>query len=365
MPLSKIQFGNTGRRNLIINGAMNIAQRGTSFASAGNGVYHLDRFLWYDTGAGVVTISQDTDTPNGNFKYSMKHDVTTADSSIAAGDLYCTLQHIEGLNSAKLGWGSSDAKTITVSFWVKSPKTGIHCIGFQNNAQDRTRVEEYTVSSANTWEHKSITVPGDTSGTWLTTTGLGIRICWTLAAGSTFQKAAGSWGAGNVYASPNQVNCMDNTSNNFYITGLQLEEGSAVTDFEHLLIGEELSLCQRYYCKSMRGDPANNIPTSDNTSADGYHSWTFFSATSARTPFFFHPQVMRAIPTVTLFSTARANTANKTAIYNDGASSWGAVASNGTASDTQRVAIYCSTSSSFSSSRSYLFGGGYQCDAEL
>lgn len=247
MPLSKIQFGNTGRRNIIINGAMNIAQRGTSFASAGNGVYHLDRFLWYDTGAGVVTISQDTDTPNGNFKYSMKHDVTTADSSIAAGDLYCTLQHIEGLNSAKLGWGSSDAKTITVSFWVKSPKTGTHCIAFQNNAQDRTRVEEYTVSSANTWEHKSITVPGDTSGTWLTTAGLGIRICWTLAAGSTFTKAAGSWGAGNVYASPNQVNCMDNTSNNFYITGLQLEEGNTHTDFEYLSFGEELSLCQRYY----------------------------------------------------------------------------------------------------------------------
>ena len=262
MPLSKIQgiegqvTPNLGRRNILINGAMNIAQRGTSFASAGNGVYNLDRFLWYDTGAGVVTISQDTDTPNGNFKYSMKHDVTTADASLAAGDLYCTLQHIEGLNSAKLGWGSSDAKTITVSFWVKSPKTGIHCIGFQNNAQDRTRVEEYTVSSANTWEHKSITVPGDTSGTWLTTTGLGIRICWTLAAGSTFTKTAGSWGAGNVYASPNQVNCMDNTSNNFYITGLQLEEGSVATDFEPLLIGEELALCQRYYEQVGSGAPA-------------------------------------------------------------------------------------------------------------
>ena len=259
------QQDNLGRRNILINGAMNIAQRGTSFASAGNGVYNLDRFLWYDTGAGVVTISQDTDTPNGNFKYSMKHDVTTADASLAAGDLYCTLQHIEGLNSAKLGWGSSDAKTITVSFWVKSPKTGIHCIGFQNNAQDRTRVEEYTVSSANTWEHKSITVPGDTSGTWLTTTGLGIRICWTLAAGSTFTKAAGSWGAGNVYASPNQVNCMDNTSNNFYITGLQLEEGSVATDFEHLLIGEELALCQRYCYQHME---ANGGTGSGNSTED-------------------------------------------------------------------------------------------------
>lgn len=291
MPLSKIQgiegqvTPNLGRRNILINGAMNIAQRGTSFAAA-NGVYNLDRFLWYDTGAGAVTISQDTDTPNGNFKYSMKHDVTTADASLAAGDLYCTLQHIEGLNSAKLGWGSSDAKTITVSFWVKSPKTGIHCIGFQNNAQDRTRVEEYTVSSANTWEHKSITVPGDTSGTWLTTTGLGIRICWTLAAGSTFTKAAGSWGAGNVYASPNQVNCMDNTSNNFYITGLQLEEGSVATDFEHRSHGEELKLCQRYYEKFVTGSsgtPLNMLLSAQLVTNNSIHT-CYFKTTKRASP---------------------------------------------------------------------------------
>jgi hypothetical protein len=247
-----------GRRNLIINGAMEVAQRGTSFTSAANAAYTLDRFVWYDIGTGVVDISQATDTPNGNFKNSLKVDVTTADSSLAAGDLYAIIHHIEGTVSSQLGWGTSDAKTVTVSFWIKSPKTGTHSVAVQNSAQNRSRSEEFTVSSANTWEYKSVTFVGDTSGTWLTTTGVGIRLAFPLATGSNFAQAAGSWGTGNIYASTNQVNCMDDAANNFFITGIQFEVGDKATPFEHRNIGEELALCQRYYYLTVSSS-ANNF----------------------------------------------------------------------------------------------------------
>ena len=236
-------------RNLIINGAMEVSQRGTSFTSAANLAYTLDRFTWYDIGAGVVDISQATDTPNGNFKNSLKVDVTTADSSLAAGDLYAIIQNIEGTVSSQLGWGTSDAKNVIVSFWIKSPKTGTHSVAVQNSGQNRSRSEEFTVSAANTWEYKSVSFIGDTSGTWLTTTGVGVRIAFPLAAGSTFTQAAGSWGTGNIYASTNQVNCMDDAANNFYITGIQFEAGDVDTPFEHRSYGDELARCGRYYQK--------------------------------------------------------------------------------------------------------------------
>lgn len=257
MPLTKVRNQGlsftSGVRNLIINGAMEVSQRGTSFTSVANTAYTLDRFAFYDTGAGVVDISQATDTPNGNFKNSLKVDVTTADSSLAAGDLYAIIHHIEGTVSSHLGWGTSDAKNVTLSFWVKSPKTGTHSVAVQNNLQNRSRSEEYTVSSANTWEHKSVKFVGDTGGTWVTTTGLAIRLSFPLAAGSNFTQAAGSWGTGNIYASPNQVNCMDDAANNFYITGVQLEVGDSASDFEHRSFADELRRCQRYYFRINEG----------------------------------------------------------------------------------------------------------------
>ena len=235
-------------RNLIINGEMKVSQRGTSFSALANNAYSTDRWLYYEIGDSVITASQATDTPTNNFKNSLKADVTTADASVAAGDLSCFLQKIEGLNCSALGWGTAQAKSVTLSFWVKSPKTGTHSIALKNSAQDRSYVAEYTIDSADTWEHQSITVAGDTSGTWLTTTGIGLQVVICLMAGTDFTKSAGSWGAGNDYGSDNQVNCVDNTSNDFYFTGVQLEIGSAATPFEHeLSYTETLQKCQRYY----------------------------------------------------------------------------------------------------------------------
>jgi len=232
-----------GTRNRIINGDMRIAQRGTSFAAL-NG-YGLDRWVFGPTGAMVCTISQDADVPNDTFQSSLKVDVTTADTSIAAGDVAQLIQRIEGYNVRDL-----IGTTFTLSFWVKSPKTGTHCVGFRNaSIPDRSYVKEYTVSAANTWEYKTLTVSGGliTAGTWNWTNGSGLDVCFTLACGTTYQTTADAWQTGNFIATANQVNVMDSTANDFYITGVQLEPGTVATPFERRSYGQEFSLCQRYY----------------------------------------------------------------------------------------------------------------------
>ena len=242
-----------GSRNKIINGAMEISQRGTSFAAA-NG-YTLDRWVFNVVGSMVCTVSQSTDVPNNTFQNSVKIDVTTADTSIAAGDFAAIQQRIEGYNVRDL-----IGQTFTLSFWVKSPKTGTHCVFLRNGdslvVPDRSYIIEYTVSSANTWEYKTLTVTGGliTAGTWNWTNGAGLRVAFSLAAGSTFHTTAGSWNTGDFHATSSQVNVMDNTANDFFLTGVQLEIGSVATPFERRSYGQELALCQRYYIKSLTNE---------------------------------------------------------------------------------------------------------------
>ena len=242
-----------GMRNRIINGEMLIAQRGTSFPALPNpgSTYTLDRWLWSQTGAMVCTLSQSSDTPNDTFQLSLQTDVTTADTSIAASDFAIITQRIEGVNVRDL-----IGTTFTVSFWVKSPKTGIHCVSFRNvgpGAPDRSHVKEYTVATANTWEYKTVTVTGGliTAGTWDWTNGMGLDLGFTLACGTTFQTTADTWQTGNFIATANQVNVLDNTANDFFITGVQLEPGPVATPFERRPIGTELALCQRYFQKAL------------------------------------------------------------------------------------------------------------------
>jgi hypothetical protein len=174
---------------------------------------------------------------------------------------------------------------VTLSFWVKSPKTGVHSIALKNSAQDRSYVAEYTISSADTWERQSISIAGDTSGTWLKTNGVGLQVVIALMAGTDFTKAAGSWGTGNNYASDNQVNCVDNTSNNFYFTGVQLEIGSSDTPFEFEPYQTTLQNCQRYYTKRAS---ANALLYGSSVTGTGvnYSHWQFHVP-------------MRAAPTMT------------------------------------------------------------------
>ena len=234
-----------GFRNRIINGNFDIAQRGTSFAAIANGTYSLDRWSWGQAGAMICTVTQSTDVPNNTFQSSYKVDVTTADSSIAAGDFAEIYHKIEGYNVRDL-----IGTTFTLSFWVKSPKTGLHCASFRNTGTpDRSYVQEYTITTANTWEYKTITVTGGliTAGTWNWTNGLGLVVTFNLASGTTFHTTASAWQTGNFNATANQVNVMDNTANDFFLTGVQLEPGPVATPFERRPIGTELSLCQRYY----------------------------------------------------------------------------------------------------------------------
>lgn len=235
-------------RNKIINGAMNIAQRGTSFAAAVSPTFFVDRFAMDQSSAAVVTASQQIDAPaNKEFVYSARIAVTTADASIAAGDYFQIYQAIEGYSARDLV-----GKTLTLSFWVRSSKTGTHCVAFVNSAVDKTYVAEYIISAANTWEYKTITLSGGllNSASWNWTNGTGVRIRWALASGSTYHTTAGAWQTGNFLATSNQVNCLDTVGNIFAITGVQLEVGAVATPFEHRPYGAELALCQRYYTTS-------------------------------------------------------------------------------------------------------------------
>ena len=278
-------------RNLIINGDMAIDQRGSSGTIA-NGSFMTDRWKWNQVGAGAVTATQDTDVPTAAeagtcFKFSLKLDVTTADGSIAATDEYVFTQSIEGFNTAHLGLGTSGAATVMLSFWVKAPKTGTWSGAISNSAINRAYAFEYTISVADTWERKTVKIVLDTGGTWIgATNGIGLRLWFALALGSNFTGTAGSWEAANDQGSTNQVNGLDSTSNNFFLTGVQLEVGAAATDFEHRDYASELARCQRYFIEQ---DIQNN---------GGY--WTGNTTGSTSVRFVNHlPVAMRSTPTLT------------------------------------------------------------------
>jgi hypothetical protein len=231
-------------RNKIINGKMEIAQRGTGFGSVTSG-YTLDRWQALEDSDAIITVSQQADLPTSSeFQYSLRLFVNGADSSIATTQYSGLAQLIEGYNIRDL-----IGKTFTLSFWVRSSKTGIHCVSFRNLGGDRSYIAEYTISAANTWEYKSVTVNGGliSTGTWNWTNDIGLRLFFMCAAGSAWQSTSNAWQTGNFLATANQVNCLDTASNIFAITGVQLEAGAVATPFEHRPYGYELSLCQRYY----------------------------------------------------------------------------------------------------------------------
>ena len=233
-----------GTRNRIINGDMRIDQRGAVVTT--NGAYTVDRWQLQFVTTGAVQCAQSSDFPTG-FDNSLVFDVTTADTSIAAGEYGVLTQYIEGLNTSDLAWGTASAQTVTLSFWVKSTTTGTYCVSFRNSGNSRSYVATYSVASANTWEYKTITVSGDTSGTWLGTNVVGISIAFCFAVGSTFQTTAGAWQAGSFLGTSAQTNLLASTANEIRITGVQLEPGAVTTPFERRSYGQELALCQRYF----------------------------------------------------------------------------------------------------------------------
>jgi hypothetical protein len=244
-----------GRKNLIINGGMQVAQRGTSATGVGNGDngYHTcDRWQFVESGSssGVYTLSQETDAPDG-FGNSMKFDCTTTESTLAANEMLRLRYNIEGQDLQQLKKGTTSSESVTLSFWVKSYQTGTFVINLYGAS--RHIAATYTVDSSATWEKKTITFNGDTAGVIPNDSNTGLALWFLLQAGTQFTSGTlpTSWSVYNEnnLAVGQTVNLADSTANYLNITGVQLELGSTATDFEHRSYGEELALCQRYYHK--------------------------------------------------------------------------------------------------------------------
>jgi hypothetical protein len=282
-------------RNLIINGAMQVAQRGTSGTSTAD-IYTMDRFaLGHGSPVNAMTFEQSTDAPD-NFKNSLKITAGTGASASTTG--YAILrQAIEGQNISHLGFGTSAAKALTLSFWVKSSLTGTFGVSVRNQAGTRAYGDTYSISSANTWEYVTVSIPADTSGTWPTDNGIGLHLFWDLGAGSNYDIAAGSWTTGsNMFGVESTVKLTETTGATFNITGVQLEVGETATPFEHRSYGDELARCQRYY--------VNNISTSFYNQGGSNHI--------ARVAL---PVEMRANPTVTRTGSFWSGSENAPDIY--------------------------------------------------
>ena len=240
-------------KNRIINGQMVIDQRnaGASYTQTGGNTYTLDRWVNFAAGsvAGKLTYQQNAGsvTPPAGFTNYLGVTSTSA-YSVSSGDIQAIAQAIEGFNTADLDFGKSTAKTITVSFWVRSSLTGTFGASLLNGAGSYSYPFTYTISSANTWEQKSVTVAGPTAGTWVgATNGIGLYLVLSLGTGSTYLGTAGSWSANGYYGATGQTNVSGTSGATFYITGVQLEVGSSATGFEYRQYQQELALCQRYY----------------------------------------------------------------------------------------------------------------------
>ena len=284
-----------GTKNLIINGDMRIDQRNSGASLTVNTaavVYSVDRLFTYGQASdGVFTVQQVTDAPSG-FINSVKATVTTADASIGASQLYILFQRIEGNNIAHLDWGTANAKTVTLSFWVKSSLTGTFSGSLKNHDASRAYPFTYTISSANTWEKKTITITGETTGTWLTTNAVGITLTFTLGSGSSRLGTANTWNAAYLDGATGTTEVIATNGATLYITGLQLEVGTEATPFEHRPYDMELARCQRYF--EIMGSPGST--------SNSYAVCAVLNSTTTRGILWFKTE-KRATPTITVAGT--------------------------------------------------------------
>ena len=249
--ISNSQGSPFGFKNRIINGAMVIDQRNAGAAVTAQDSFPVDRFKYESSQASKLTLQQNAGsvTPPAGFTNYLGATSSSA-YSITSTDYFLISQKIEGYNMADLAWGTASAATVTLSFRVYSSLTGTFGGAILNSAQNRSYPFSYSIPTANTWTTISITIPGDTSGTWLTTNGVGINVRFGLGVGSTYSGTAGAW-AGTLYFSATGATSVVGTNGaTFYITGVQLEKGTQATAFDYRDFGNELALCQRYFEKS-------------------------------------------------------------------------------------------------------------------
>ena len=277
-----------GFKSKTINGAMVIDQRnaGASVTQTTSNLYVVDRFSVAGTVTSKFTAQQNAGaiTPPAGFINYLGLTSSSA-YTVGAGENYIMLHRVEGTNISDLGWGTANAQTVTLSFWVRSSLTGTFGGSLKNSASDRSYPFSYTISSANTWEQKSITIAGDTTGTWLTTTGIGISIIFSMGTGSTLSGTAGAWAAANYTGATGATSVVGTSGATFYITGVQLEKGSTATSFDYRPYGTELALCQRYYQKLIAQTTNTDIGTG------------FCASTTQYRTYLMYPVVMRTNPT--------------------------------------------------------------------
>lgn len=239
----------TGFRNRVINGDMRIDQRnnGASVTPV-DSQYTLDRWIWQQVTAGKCTVQQSTTAPSG-FTQSALVTSTSAYTPLT-GDVMTLGQRIEGFNVSDLAWGTSNAQPVTISFWVRSSLTGTFGGTLRNSNASRSYPFTFSISAANTWEYKTVTVAGDTSGTWAANNTAGIQLSFAFGCGATYKGTPGSWASAAYYSATGAVDLVATNGATFYITGVQLEKGTVATPFEFRSYGQELALCQRYYFKN-------------------------------------------------------------------------------------------------------------------
>jgi hypothetical protein len=320
-----------GFKNRIINGAMVIDQRNAGASVTINtaaSTYTIDRWNAYGQGSdGVFTVQQSSTAPSG-FTNSLAVTVTTADASIGAAQLYTIGHKIEGYNIADLGWGTASAKSVCLSFQVRSSVTGTFSGSLKNSNGTRSYPFTYTISVANTWEQKTVTIAGDTTGTWLTTNGIGLTLTISLGSGSNRLATAGAWAAGNYDGATGAVTLISTNGATFYITGVQLEKGSTATSFDYRPYGTELSLCQRYFESSMTVAPADNM----SVASTGVYAMSTSGATPVITYAF--KVTKRSDPTLTYYAPATTSPSGKVRedatgtirnVTGGGTTNWGAI----------------------------------------
>jgi hypothetical protein len=286
-----------GFKNRIINGAMVIDQRnaGASVVFGTGSLFPVDRFKTYNTVGSGSTVQRSTTAPAG-FVNSMLFTVGTG-ASPSAADECIFFQPIEGFNVADLGFGTASASSVTVSFQVRSSVTGTYAFRLRNQAGNRSYVATYTVNSANTFETKSVTIPGDTTGTWLTNNSVGILLTFDLGSGSNYNTTAGAWQAGDFTRTSGCVNFIATSGATFYITGVQLEKGSTATSFDYRDYGRELIMCQRYFERSY------NIGAATGTFTNGFIGFnTPLTATSDIPSNILFKVTKRDTPTVVVYN---------------------------------------------------------------
>jgi hypothetical protein len=283
-----------GFKNRIINGGMTIDQRnaGASITPASNITYALDRWVMLLNVSSKYSVQQNAGsvTPPVGFSNYMGF-TSTSSYSIGAGEVFACRQSIEGFNFADCNWGTANAKTVTLSFWVRSSLTGTFGGTIKNSDETRSYPFTYTISSANTWEQKSVTIPGDTSGTWVgATNGIGVSVLFSLGAGSNLSGTANTWASANLFSATGAVSVVGTNGATLYLTGVQLEVGSTATSFDYRPYGTEFQLCQRYFYKNIcTTGGAQSTPLTP-------MGWSY-SVNSLYVPVIF-PQPMRAIPTL-------------------------------------------------------------------